>query len=46
MIIRILNSKKKDTETIKNKTNNKQNMTRDIEIKNKLTVTRGQCGGG
>ena len=25
-----------------NKTNNKQNITRDIEIKNKWTVTRGE----
>ena len=25
---------------------NKQDTTRDIEIKNKLTVTRGEVGGG
>ena len=24
----------------------KQNITRDIEIKNKLTITRGEVGGG
>ena len=29
----------------KSKPTNKQNITRDIEIKNKLTVTRGEVGG-
>ena len=30
--------------TSSTKQTNKQNVTRDIEIKNKLTVTRGQVG--
>ena len=29
-----------------NQTNKQQNRTRDIEIKNNLTVTRGEVGGG
>ena len=33
-----------ESEKLINKTN-KQNITRDIEIKNKLTVTRGEMGG-
>ena len=28
-----------------NKTNKQQNITRDIEIRNNLTVTRGEMGG-
>ena len=28
-----------------NKTNKQENITRDIEIKNKLTVTKGEVGG-
>ena len=29
-----------------NKTNKQQNINRDIEIKQKLTVTKGKRGGG
>ena len=32
--------------TYSTKQTSKQNITRDIEIKNKLTVTRGEEGGG
>ena len=32
--------------TLSTKERSKQNITRDIEIKNNLTITRGEVGGG